>query len=332
MRIGKITENVLKRSIWKIARKTYTDNSAEGYTDCAVFATDNNSTNICSSIATWTLDIENAGKYAVVNAVNNLAAAGADVKELMISIVMPEDAEEKKLRQIMEDAANAAVYFGAEIKSGQTEVSPAVKNCIITVSAVGEKINSENKDTEIKPQKGDAIIMTKWIGLSGSAILADEGRDVIDKHYPPFIRNAGVSFGKLEYLEVVKDAEIAKRCRVKVMHDVSFGGIFASLWELGQMTGHGFDVYLNRIPIRQETVEMTDILNVNPYQMTSQGALLFVTSNADKALEEFEKEGINAQVIGYLKNTNDKVIYNDEEKRFLDLPQTDSIVAYKYSR
>ena len=37
------------------------------------------------------------------------------------------------------------------------------------------------------------------------------------------------------------------------------------------------------------------------------------------------ENGVNAAVIGFLKDGNDRVIVNGDEKRFLELPQADEI-------
>lgn len=105
------------------------------------------------------------------------------------------------------------------------------------------------------------------------------------------------------------------------MHDVAGGGIFGALWELGEQAGVGLQVHLKKIPIKQETVEICEFLGYNPYEMRSDGALLLVTNEGHTLVEALAQEGIAAEVIGMITDGNDKVILNDEEKRYLEPPR-----------
>ncbi len=58
MRIGKITENVLKRSVWKQIHNGRYKNGAAGYTDCACFrALENGEDEVLSSTYTVTANL-----------------------------------------------------------------------------------------------------------------------------------------------------------------------------------------------------------------------------------------------------------------------------------
>ena len=84
-------------------------------------------------------------------------------------------------------------------------------------------------------------------------------------------------------------------------------------------------VDLKAIPIRQETVEICECFRLNPYQLLSTGALLVVTENGKELCRIFCAQGMEAALIGTLQAGNDRVLYNDGETRYLDLPQTDEL-------
>ena len=44
------------------------------------------------------------------------------------------------------------------------------------------------------------------------------------------------------------------------MHDITEGGIFGALWEIGEASGTGITADLRKIPIKQETVEICEVL------------------------------------------------------------------------
>ena len=172
---------------------------------------------------------------------------------------------------------------------------------------------------------GYDIILTKWIALSATSMLTEEKQEVIRQRYPSFIIDAGLSFGTLDYLSIQDEVRIANENNAICIHDISSGGVFAALWELGEMTGLGMEVDLKAIPIRQESVEITDVFGINPYQSASAGSALIVSYDGAKMIQALEQEGIPACVIGKLTKGNDRIIINEDERRFLDLPQSDEI-------
>ena len=63
------------------------------------------------------------------------------------------------------------------------------------------------------------------------------------------------------------------------MHDLSTGGIFKGLWEIGSGSGLGMNISLKDINIKQETIEITELLDANPYKINSSGSLLMITED-----------------------------------------------------
>ena len=59
------------------------------------------------------------------------------------------------------------------------------------------------------------------------------------------------------------------------------------------------DVDLRRIPIRQETIEVCERLDVDPYKLEAKGSVLIGTAQGDALVRELEAHGIHAAVIGY---------------------------------
>ncbi len=322
MRIGKITENALKRSVLKQIRTEYKDvKSAAVGSDCAF----SNEGKCFSAISPVVADLSDGGYYAVVKAVNALIAQGIEPDHFTLSVLLPADAEEQQLKAIVKDAVAAGKELSVPYAGGHTEVTTAVVRPVITASAVGTLRGDvagavgPNK----KPKAGQALIVTKWTALEGTAILAKERRTELSFRYPlPFIDEA-IDFKKL--LDIRPEMEVIGRFESAAVHDISFGGVFAALWEMAERAGCGLEVNLKSIPIRQETIEVCEFLEVNPYMLTSAGALLIACSEEEALLTALEEKGINAKVIGYLREGNDRIITNDDEKRFLELPQADEI-------
>lgn len=322
LRIGKIKENALKRSILREI-KTDTKKCVCGPSvgeDASVVAV--NGLNIAITSCSVTFPCENMGELLVNKAVNNLCAQGAEPVSINICVLLPETAEEKTLKLIIRDAQRAAENHNIQISGGHTEVLTTISSPIITGTALGKTRNEGPvKTAGVKP--GNDIILTKWIGLEGTSIIVDKNRDELLKKFPSsFIETASLFGG---HTCIRQEAEIASAYGISAMTDVSSGGIFGALWEMAEASGVGLDIDLMAIPVRQETIEICEVYGINPYQLISGGALLIACDNGSRLVEKLEEADIPAVVIGSANSSSDRLIHNDEETRYLDMPMTDEI-------
>ena len=324
MRFGKITENALKRSVLKQLRTEFKNKtSAAVGTDCAF----SESKRTFSTIVPVTVDVQEAGFYGVVKAVNGLVSQGLTPDHVEVSVLLPSDAEEATLKRIVKDAIDGAKLCGVVYAGGHTEVTSAVTRPLVTVSAVG--FVEDEKESDIlfagKAAPGQSLVITKWVAMEGTTMLASEKYEDLTGRYPaPFIDDAK----KLrDSLFVGKEMEIAMKSGITAAHDLSGGGVFAGLWEMAGRAGCGLKVDMRCIPLRQETVEICEFFTLNPYQLLSGGALLLATENGEKLVSDLKEQGIPAVVIGELTEGNDKIVVNADEVRFLESPQADEILS-----
>ncbi len=327
MKKGKITESVLKRSVLKYIHKR-NDKILKGAgigEDCAFLR--HHGDRLAVSSQTMTLPVANAGKLAVYAAVNNLAAGGAKAHTVTLALTLPENLPEQALQRIMKQLDEACEEMDICIAGGHTEVTDKVMTPIITVTALGEPF--ENTQTEKSDNIGLDVVMTKWIGLEGTVILAGEKEKELLTGYPHSIVHAAQNFE--QYLSILPEAATALKSGVYTMHDVRGGGVFGALYELAKRMGVGLSIDLKKIPVRQETIEICEFFDLNPYELLSGGSLLIVTENGDELAEELEKKGIVSAVIGKTMKGNDKVVLNEDEKRFLEPAKTDEIYKINFA-
>ena len=97
-----------------------------------------------------------------------------------------------------------------------------------------------------------------------------------------------------------------------------------AVW-MAEASGVGLEIDLKKIPIRQETVEICNHLDLNPYELISGGSLLIAADDGYALAESLEKAGIPAAVVGRATAGNDRIVLNGEEKRFLGPVRTDEI-------
>ncbi len=323
MRIGKISESVLKRSVlrqikWK--RDEILVGAGLGE-DCAILASGEEDV-LVLSMDPITGASDHIGLLAVQGIINDIATSGAEPIGIMLSLLLPEDFSEEELKKLMIEVEQTCASLNIQLMGGHTEVTDAVKRPIITVTGVG-KAKKETVLSTKGARPGQDVVLSKWIGLEGTSIAAREKTEILEKKFPPTFLEEAKAFER--YLSIVPEAATAIRSGVTAMHDVTEGGIFGALWELAESSGVGLEIELKKISIKQETVEICEVLELNPYELISGGALLMVTDHGSDLVRILEEKKIHAVVIGKTTEGNDRVVFNEEEKRFLEPPKPDQI-------
>ncbi len=313
----------MKRSVLrkiKTHREEVTDGAGIGM-DCAILSFGEGYDTVLSTTPV-TAPIEDISAYAIHMALNNIAAAGAEPVGVMLSAALPEHTEESELQVAMAQAEDVCQVCKVEIIGGHTEVLPGVLEPIMTVTGVGKRhVGTASFLRGVKA--GQDIVVSKWIGLEGTIRLARERREELCTRYPVRMVEAAAAYDK--YLSVIPEAATAMKSGVCGMHDVSRGGIYGALWELAQKAGVGLEIDLKKIPVKQETIEGCEFFEINPYELLSGGCLIMAADDGERLVSALKRENIPAVIVGRTTDGNDRVIYNEDEKRYLDRPKTDQI-------
>lgn len=323
MKVGKVSENVLKRSVFKQIR-TKREEVVLGAgvgEDCAAIQLASDETFVISTDPI-TGTVTDIGSLAVHVTANDLASAGAEPVGIMLTVLLPEDIYESDLKEMMQQVEETCQELNIQVMGGHTEITKAVNQPIISVAGVG-KVKNGMMVTTGGAKAGQDIVVTKWIGLEGTSILAKEYESALLAKYPKTLVETAKDFGR--YISVVKEAAAAVKSGVSAMHDVTEGGIYGALWEMAEASGVGLEIDLKKIPIRQETVEVCEFFHINPYGLISSGSMLIATDNGYDLVRTLGQAGIHAAVIGKAVKGNDRVIINEDEKRFIEPPKGDEL-------
>lgn len=323
MKIGKIPENVLKRSVLRQleTRREEVMSGAGLGEDCAILAFGDGDVFLVSSDPVTGTGADIA-RYGIHASANDVAACGAEPVAVILTVLLPEGSEEESLKELMAQAEATCAALRIQIAGGHTEVTTAVNRIVLTVTCIGKAaLGSEIATRGAKP--GDDIVVTKWIGLEGTSIAAKERRQELLRRFPAYFVDEAALFDR--YLSIIPEAAVAAKSGVQAMHDVTEGGIFGALWELAESAGVGLEIDLKKLPIRQETVEICNELDLNPYRLISGGSLLIAAHNGYDLARELERRNIPAAVAGKVTAGNGRIIHNGGERRFLEPPQADEI-------
>lgn len=318
---GKISESVLTRSVLrqiKTKRNEVICGAGIGE-DCAVLSFDDSEETVLSTNPV-SAPTDMVCVYGIHKALNNIAIAGAEPVAVMLSAMLPEGIEEKELQNMMKQTENLCAALHVELIGGHTQVMEELKEPIVTVTGIGKREKGIAVNAHAV-RAGQDVVVSKWIGLEGTVRIAKEHKNELMTRYPVKMIDEAIAFE--HFLSIIPEAATAVMSGVCGMHDVSQGGIFGALWELAQKAGVGLEINLKKLPIRQETVEICEFYNLNPYELLSGGCLLMTTEDGVALTMALEKEGIPAVIVGKTTAGNDRVLFNEEEQRFLEPPKAD---------
>ena len=325
MKTGKISETILKRSVINQIEKRREEvlaGAAVGE-DCAMLELAKDEVFVMTTNPILGVEI-NIGLPPVYRAANNLASGGAEPIGVMSTILLPENFNEPELKRLEKQLEESAAALNMEIIGGHTEVTAAVREPILSLTGIGKA----KKDSRIQAgggRPGQDVILSKWIGIEGTAVLAKRREKELRARFSEaFVKQAQ---GFWQYISVVPEAAVAVKSGVSAMHDVSECGIYGALWELAEASGVGLDIDLKKIPVRQETIEVCEVFDVNPYFIPSGGAMLMVSDNGHDLVCQLEAQKIPAKVIGKVTEGNDRIVRNEEEVRYLEPPRPE----YQYN-
>ncbi len=169
---------------------------------------------------------------------------------------------------------------------------------------------------------GHDLVVAGYAGLAGTAELVKAKKEELSRWFSN------------EYMEEI--AENAPLCPVspdfwRLLHATEWeaagqGGILTAIWNLTGAYETGVEFYLRRIPIRQETVEVCERLELNPYRLYSRGCFLLTADNGGQLVRALEEKQIPANVIGRINKGIAREMIVQEGRGYLERPQPDEIL------
>jgi hydrogenase maturation factor len=182
--------------------------------------------------------------------------------------------------------------------------------------------------TSSRAKAGDTLILTKGVGVEGTAILATDKQELLKGRFnEAFLRRASDFFGRIS---VVDDAVLAfEKGGVTAMHDPTEGGVAGGIHEIADASNLGVKVFETEMPIPEETLEICKFFRIDPLRLISSGALLIAAKKdfAKGVAETLEKSGIEARIIGeFLKDHEKRVLVRKNgRKQPLVRPSSDHL-------
>ena len=323
MKLGKATQAVLNRAIFKnikIRRKDVIKRPQIGLDANGI--TLQHGEDVLMATAT----MAGGGNYVPISvvhrALNNIYASGAKPVGITVSLTIPRVFEESTIKEWMKLMDGICAEHEVDILGGQTTISDAVTEAVLTINALGLR-QSEQSKAKKTVWTDQTILVANEIGLEATIRLAEmKFEELNTKYTKSFIKN-----GNAEHIDLSlkKVYDVLKDTEELFFHDIAEGGIFGGLWELSQKLGCGFNVDLKKIPMKQETIEFCEFYDINPYMLVSGGCMLIVTSKPEEVIKSLELVNIPVVSIGNVTSSNDKIVYNEDEIRYIEPSKGDEI-------
>lgn len=319
----KFSETQIKRSILKNIPKTTHSNLIKAGIGCDYARLLLNDTDrqtqemavaegIC--VAKEDADIE----YALIKLYNNLRVGCYMPFAITNSILMPSD-DEKHMKKLLIMLCKVAKEYGMDVIAGHTEISEAVNKPIITMTVIGSKACSLRPFDHLLIKPGMDIVMTGQTGVMGTVKLLNANHEGLRTRYSETY--LGGAQRLVSQMALTRESDIAMECGAVYSHDISTGGVYAALWELADAADVGIDICHDSIPILQETIEICEYTDHNPYMIDGSGAALFVCADGAKLSDSLYCAGYEAAVIGTVISGKDRTITHEDERRFLNTPR-----------
>ena len=248
---------------------------------------------------------QHAGWYAVQVACNDVAAMGGAPIGVLVTLLMPESAEEADVAALMADVDRAARELNVEVLGGHTEVAPGVLSPIVVTTAVG-RAPRDRVLASANARPGHDLVLTKAVGLEGTSILAND----LTRHLRGRLDEAAIARAQrfIDEISVVPDGLRAAELGAAALHDPTEGGLLGAVWELAEAAGCGYELWAEAIPIRPETRAICAVFEADPLQLISSGALLAAAPDGPALASGLRTTGIEATVIGRLLPGDERVL------------------------
>ena len=290
MRTGKLSSEELKNNVLDVIRHRRSEVVCGAFLgeDCASFSCDGL---MLISTDPITAEVSDIGRLAIQVSVNDIVAGGGEPVLCMLTIIAPPTATAEDIKKVMVDAETEADKHNIEIVGGHTEFSPAVNRMIVSCVVIG-KTNAHVSSRGL--QEGDSVIVTKYLGLEGTTILAEKYAEILNLTDAEKEELSTYS----DVISIEKEGNAVRNLEVHAMHDVTEGGIYGAIAEIAEGANKGIEILESSVPFTSLTLKICKKLNIDPYRLISSGSLIIVTSTEDDVLKALSDNGVKGTVIG----------------------------------
>jgi len=273
-----------------------------------------------------TFPSEGAARYLVAVNANDIACLGGVPRWMMVVALFPERTTTARMvEEMFSDLRAACDDYDIAIIGGHTEITAGIDHPLL----IGTMFGLAGPQGLLAPggaRPGDDLLLTKWAGIEGTALLAGELSGPLTEELgaktvrgaAKLLRNPGIS--------VIADARAVRSVDgVTALHDPTEGGLATAIHELAEVSGCGAEVMMESVPILPETRLICKHLRLDPMGLLGSGALLVAVRPGTRRKVEAAASGAGIRIthIGRLVERQEGV-HAIHDGRTVVLPRFDA--------
>jgi len=241
------------------------------------------------------------GKLAVCGTLNALAVSFAKPVALSVAFVLEEGFPLSDLDRIARSMAAVATDAGVPVVTGDTKVVPRGKCDRVFINTTGIGVVEKQVLERIrrtKPMPGDRILLSGTLGDHAVAIIL--AREAFRFH-------AQVSSDCANLYPAISKRTASSE-KIRLMRDITRGGLSSILHEITDGTNLGIDISEENIPVRNEVRAVCELLGFDPLDLANEGKFIAIAGeeDADRLLKILRESpgGENAALIGRITRSH----------------------------
>ena len=182
----------------------------------------------------------------------------------------------------------------------------------------------EKREGFMKP--GQDLVMAGFTGFAGTCRIGARKRGELEAHFSPMFLNC-LEQAEESCVRQWMERELSQKdCAVTAHEYAGEGGVLAALWNLSGIFNAGIDADLRCMPVRQVTVEVCELFELNPYRLYSGNCAVLASDRGGLLVRRLREEGIPAGVIGNVAEGSARQIRHGQEGAgFLERPRPDEL-------
>lgn len=296
--MGKLTNEELHQAVLRHLTRTRSQvkEGSDVGVDCATIKSDDF---IMLTTDPITASGSNCGLLSVHVCANDLASAMATPLCMLLTIIAPKNATLDQIEEVVIQAQAEASKINVDIVGGHTEYSDSVVRLITSVTMIGLRSDFN----PVKVSVGDSIIVTKTLGLEGTAILVNDRANELDLSQ----EEIAIAKDTVNSLSVLPESRVVADY-AKAMHDVTEGGVLGAMGELANRLKCGCELYKDSFPYLPVTEKICSQLSIDKDRLIGSGSMIIITDKPDITLQSLQNHEIKATVIGVITDRNDVVV------------------------
>ncbi len=169
---------------------------------------------------------------------------------------------------------------------------------------------------------GQDLVVAGVIGKKGVKAAVEKRKDVLESRFcDAFMRELEKALE--ENMNV--DPDVLASLGATEWEYVEEGGILAALWNISGAYEQGITFSLLKMPVRQELIEVCELLDLNPYRLWCGDCILIAANHGEDMVQGLAEHGIRATVIGKVEKGIARKMTGVSGTGYLERPQPDEI-------